>query len=116
MGEFFGFGEDLEHKHPPKPQTNQLADQEAKSTRQPQFYPGDLLSIGRRGSKVSFACADEANFDLIFALLRIGTHHRQVINIKGIIEGIITFINQVIIKGIFKGIFNGIILGFSPGD
>jgi hypothetical protein len=26
MGEFFGFGEDLKHKHPPKPQTNQLGD------------------------------------------------------------------------------------------
>jgi hypothetical protein len=81
MGEFFGFGEELEHKHPPQPQTNQPGDQEAKSTRQPQYCPGDLLSIGLKVSRVSFACADEANFDLIFALLRIGTHH-QVINIK----------------------------------
>ena len=114
MGEFFGFGEDLEHKHPPKPQANQPGDQEAKSTRQPQFCPGDLLSIGLKVSKVSFACTDEANFDLIFALLRIGTHH-QVINIKGIIKGIITFINQVIIKGIFKGIFKGILKGILKG-
>ena len=28
MDEFFGFGEDLKHKHPPKPQTNQPGDQE----------------------------------------------------------------------------------------
>ena len=89
MGEFIGFGEELEHKHPPKPQTNQLGDQEAKSTRQPQFCPSDLVSFGRRASRVSFACANEANFDLIFAFLRIGTHH-QVINLKDIIEGIIT--------------------------
>jgi hypothetical protein len=89
MGELFGSGEDLDHKHPPKPQANQPGDQEAKSTRQPQFCPGDLLSIGLKVSKVSFARIDETNFDLIFALLRIGTHH-QVINIKGITEGIIT--------------------------
>jgi hypothetical protein len=50
MGEFFGFGEDLEHKHPPKPQTDQLGDQKAKSPRQPQFCRGDLLSIGLKVS------------------------------------------------------------------
>ena len=60
-----------------------------------------------RSQKFHFARTDETNFDLIFALLRISTHH-QVINIKGIIEGIITFINQVIITDILKGIFNGI--------
>ncbi len=58
------------------------------------------------GSRVSFAYADGANFDLIFALLRIGTHH-QVINIEGIIKGII--------KGILKGSLNGITKSFFTG-
>ena len=62
MDEFFGFGEDLKHKHPPKPQTNQPSHQEAKSTRQPQFCPGNLLSIGLKVSKVSFAYAFETDF------------------------------------------------------
>ena len=114
MGEFFGFGEDLKHKHPPKPQANQPGDQEAKSTRQPQYCPSDLHSIGLKVSKVSFACADETNFDLIFALLRIGTHH-QVINIKGIIEGIITDILKGFFKSFFKRIFKGIIKAFFAG-
>jgi hypothetical protein len=66
-------------------------------------------------SLVPLACADEANFDLIFALLRIGTHH-QVINIEGIIEGIILiFINQVIFKEIIKSIFEGILKGITKG-